>query len=765
MATDRLFNIFRSFTITTGLSLCAYSAWRLPYSSVDLGYFVLVLFITLFGSWATLQLPRIRVHLSFYDIVIFLTLLLYGCEAAVLVGAAEGLCNSIHFKRVNNRKLPFVSMLFNVALMAISTFVTNWVIVFGFGPIEELVKQGGTLNLIIVLWVMAITQYSVNTFFAASHTSFREKQSIFHSYIKYYFGTYPTFIAGAMAAGLLYALLNKVGIYTLPITAPFIIILYITQRRYLDDMRETTEKAEEAERARAEAERKRAEIEHERAEAERKRAEQAESHVDELNFYIAEQERISRELADSKDHFRHAAFHDSLTGLPNRAMFVDHLKSVIDKGRKFDHYRFAVLFVDLDRFKNINDSLGHNYGDKLLCEIARRLRSSVRNSDIVARFGGDEFALLLDGLNEPNDATRIAEKILVELAVPFHLDEHEAYTSGSIGIALSSPEYREPEDLLRDADTAMYRAKESGKGRCELFDKAMHSRALARLQLETDLRRAIEREQFYVNYQPILHLKKGEIYGFEALVRWKHPDKGIVSPAEFIPIAEETGLIVAIGEWVMEEACRQMKRWQEKYSALSDAIISINLSGRQLAQHDLISHVKRILDDSSINPSTVKLEITESVVMENAEMATSILNELRMMGFQLSIDDFGTGYSSLSYLHRFPVNTLKIDRSFVSRIEQGDENLEIVRTIVNLARNLGMEVVAEGIETERQLNHLKLLSCKYGQGYLFSKPLDVSAAEKFIEENPFAQTQEIEDNSVTLDERAVFLKKDEVVNV
>jgi diguanylate cyclase (GGDEF)-like protein len=394
-----------------------------------------------------------------------------------------------------------------------------------------------------------------------------------------------------------------------------------------------------------------------------------------------------------------------------------------------------VLFLDLDRFKNINDSLGHVYGDKLLIEIACRLRTCVREVDTVARFGGDEFAVLLDETCNLADAIRVAEKIQLELHRPLELHGQENFTSASIGVALSSMGYDNPDDMLRDADTAMYRAKDHGKARHEVFDHTMHTRAVAMMRLESDLRRALEREEFRIQYQPIVALRTGKLKGFEALVRWEHPDRGLVSPNEFIPVAEETGLIVALGQWVLEQACWQLREWQTSFPASRNLTMSVNLSGKQIAQPDIAERLQDVLRTTELDPRCLKLEITETVVMENTEAVTVILDRLRTLGVSLAIDDFGTGYSSLSYLHRFPVNTLKIDRSFVGRMTAGDENLEIVRTIVTLAQNLVMDVVAEGIETFDQLALLKALRCDYGQGHFFSKPLNAEAVAELLKAN------------------------------
>ncbi|HEX8853774.1 MAG TPA: EAL domain-containing protein, partial [Pyrinomonadaceae bacterium] len=403
--------------------------------------------------------------------------------------------------------------------------------------------------------------------------------------------------------------------------------------------------------------------------------------------------------------------------------------------KRRDSRLFAVLFLDLDRFKIVNDSLGHMVGDQLLVGIGRRLETCLRPGDTVARLGGDEFTILLEDLNDAEEAIEVAGRLQKEVSLPFNLNGHEVFTTVSIGIALSTTGYERPEEVLRDADTAMYRAKTQGKARHEVFDKAMHARALNLLQLETDLRRAVEREEFFLHYQPIVSLETGLIRGFEALVRWQHPERGPVSPIDFIPVAEETGLIIPIGEWVLAEACREVKRWQAMFPSYPPLQISVNISGKQLMKSDLIEQVRRVLHETGIEARALKLEITESIMMENIESAISILNHLRALGVELSIDDFGTGYSSLSYLHRFPVSTLKIDRSFVGRMDGNNENAEIVRTIVMLARNLDMDVIAEGVETESQVTQLRALRCEYGQGYHFSKPVDGAGVAALLTNN------------------------------
>jgi diguanylate cyclase (GGDEF)-like protein/PAS domain S-box-containing protein len=430
----------------------------------------------------------------------------------------------------------------------------------------------------------------------------------------------------------------------------------------------------------------------------------------------------------------HGAFHDALTDLPNRALFMNWLSRALAHAQRRPNYKFAVLFLDLDRFKNINDSLGHSFGDRLLVLVAERLRACLRTDDMVSRIGGDEFAVFLDEIEDVNQAVTVAQKILGELSRPFSVDSHDVFTGTSIGIAVSSTGYEKPDDLLRDADAAMYRAKSAGKGRYEIFDAAMHARVMSLMKLESDMRRAIEREEFELYYQPIVSLRTGNIAGFEALLRWNHPERGPLPPTEFVPLAEETGLIVPIGLWSLRKACAQMHLWQARGTVASGATISVNVSARQFQDEGLVLAVKSVLEQTGLSPGSLKLEITESTLMHNAESSTVMLNQLRALNVQLHIDDFGTGYSSLAYLNQFPIDALKIDKSFVSGLGVGEESLEIVRTIVTMAQTLGMDAVAEGIETTEQLLQLKALGCKYGQGFYFAAPQMADRAEHLLHE-------------------------------
>jgi len=447
----------------------------------------------------------------------------------------------------------------------------------------------------------------------------------------------------------------------------------------------------------------------------------------------------------------HDAFHDPLTSLPNRALFLDRLERAIVRADRHSDYQFAVLFIDIDRFKIVNDSLGHPAGDDLLIQVSERILSCLRLPDVVARpvtglawkakddtlarLGGDEFTVLLDDIRDPSDSVRVAERIQNSFAEPFVIRNQDVFATASIGITVNSA-HAVAVDVLRDADTAMYRAKLHGGARCEVFDQAMHQHSVNRLNLETDLRRALEREEFRVYYQPIIALRTGNISGFEALLRWQRSDNALVAPADFIGVAEETGLIVAIGKWVLKTACEQAHQWHLASPRGVPLTMSVNISARQFLQDDLVTQVEGILRETQVEPTAINLEVTESVTMGDAERTIRVVKELKKLGLRFSIDDFGTGYSSLSYLGRFPMDTLKIDRSFVSNLKSNPENHEIIRTIIGLARNLRMDVVAEGTETLEEITYLKTLDCEFAQGYFFSKPVDSISAQALLGENP-----------------------------
>jgi diguanylate cyclase (GGDEF)-like protein/PAS domain S-box-containing protein len=789
--------------IALGAAAFLFSVLQAPVSQVDVRYLFLTLITICVGSRITIQIPGVNEHISVSDTFIFLTILLMGGDLAILLSASEAFCSSLRF---NKKRL---TVIFNTATAALSTFLSVWALRLSFGSIEDL-RGGYSAPFIVAICILALVQYISNSGTVAIAAALRNNLPLWMTWRKSFLWTSITYFAGASAAGIISKLIDTVGFYAFLATTPIIAIVYFTYCTYLKNVEASAAQAEQAERhvaaLRESEERFRSAFDHAAGMAlvgtdgswikvNRSLCEmvgyseqellqsnfQAITHEDDLSDMTSQVEKLLegkdstyqmelrynhkrgnvvwallsvtmirdslhnsvnlifqiQDITDRKqaeERLLHEAFHDVLTGLPNRALFMDHLKLSVERGKRRDDRLFAVLFLDLDRFKIINDSLGHMVGDQLLVGIARRLEICLRPGDTVARLGGDEFTVLLEDLMNVSEAIDVADRLQKALALPFNLNGHEVFATVSIGIALSSTGYDRPEEVLRDADTAMYRAKMLGKARHEVFDKTMHARAMNLLQMESDLRRAIERKEFVLHYQPIVALESGTISGFEALIRWQHPERGFVPPSDFIPIAEETGLIIHIGQWVLREACRQIHEWQELYPQYPPLQISVNLSGKQFNTSNLIDQIRQVLRETNVEPHSLKLEITESMVMENFETAIEMLNQLRTLGIELSIDDFGTGYSSLSYLHRFPISTLKIDRSFVSRMSDNNENAEIVRTILMLARSLKMDVVAEGVETKDQLTQLAMLECEYGQGYYFSKPLDSEGAARLLAE-------------------------------
>jgi len=458
---------------------------------------------------------------------------------------------------------------------------------------------------------------------------------------------------------------------------------------------------------------------------------------------------VTRDITDRKraqEKLEYNTFHDPLTGFPKRNLFVDRLQHCWLRARRNPAYKYAVLFVDVDGFKVFNDSMGHEGGDQLIIEIGRRLSACLRYDDtvtlpkgkrrigdqVLSRLGGDEFTILLDGLRDPSDAMRVAKRIQAAMAKPFQIGGRGIFTSASIGIALSTTPHERPEDLLRDADIAMRRAKALGKSRCQLFDAEMHTRAVNRLKLESELRIALEENQLRLHYQPIVQVETGEIVGFEALLRWQHPEQGLLAPDKFIEIAESTGLIVPIGRWVLDSACQQIRSWQSMFPSDPLLSISVNVSAKQFTHTTLVSDARTIIRKTEIEPSRLQLEVTESMAMADPDLTDRVLVQLKDLGIQIVIDDFGTGHSSLSRLRRFPVDVIKIDRSFVHNMHDDHVNRDIVHLILTLAQNLNLKVIAEGIESSAHVLQLKQLNCQLGQGYFFSPPLEADAAQQLL---------------------------------
>ena len=458
---------------------------------------------------------------------------------------------------------------------------------------------------------------------------------------------------------------------------------------------------------------------------------------------LAAELRAQHELARSRSQeevLRRRTLKDTLTGLPNRALFLDRVDHAVIRARRHKDFRFAVLSLDLDRFKGLNDSLGMDVADKVLVTVARRLEACLRGEDMLARLSGDEFAILLESLADDSDGGRVAERILRTLAVPVHTEAGAVMATASIGVSLSSsgiePGPEAAMQLVQRSAAALTRAKQGGRARYEMFDREMHARAVARLRMETDLRLAVERGEFELFYQPLITLETGRITELEALVRWRHPQRGLVPPLEFIPLAEETGLIVPIGTWVLSQACRQMREWQERFPRETPLAVSVNLSVRQFIQPNFVRHVAEVVKASGLDPHCLKLEITESFAIDDPKGTRGMLQELRDLGVRIYLDDFGTGYSSLGYLHQLPLDAIKIDRSFVMQMNLGGTHLQLVRTVRSLAENIGVFAVAEGVETTEQLTTLRAMGCESAQGYLFSKPISAHEAGLLLETDP-----------------------------
>ncbi len=675
----------------------------------------LLIFTLVVTPQMSLKLPRAKFFLSFSDSIIFLGFILYGGYAAILLAAVETLANCLYIKR---RGEPFsrLFIFFNICSAALSTTITYifWLFFVSVSGVDY--TTGTTTNLISALGFLAITQFLTTSVAVAILYSIITGESAWRIWKRDCFASSMTQLAGASLAVVAYQLIRHADFLTTAIVLLVFGIVYINYRQTIKNINESIEQAEQAER--------------EKTKIEQLKAEEAKNHADELEVLLVKEEKTSEALLQSKNALEHAAFYDFLTDLPNRTYVVERLKLLIEIGIETSH-KYYVLFIDLKRFKNINDRLGHNTGDRVLKLVGKRLVRLLRKEDTVARLGGDEFAVILNDLSSVEEAKRTAEYIYEKLSSPFLVSGNRIYMDLSIGIAPFDIEHKMPEDILRDADIAMHYAKDINCG-VAIFDKELRARYLERINLEADLRFAIERGELSMHYQPLVSLKNGELVGFEALLRWQHRLKGLISPAQFIPIAEDSGLIIPITKWILRETCRQITEWQKFSPVYENLLVSVNISGKHLADEDLVRDVAKALKLSNLAPASLKLEVTESTAMENPQQSIQILHGLKNLGVQLSIDDFGTGYSSLSYLHRLPFDSLKIDRSFVMEVGENGENSEVLQTIVSLAKNLKMRTFAEGIETESQLSVLQNLGCDYGQGYLMSRPLPADQMEKLL---------------------------------
>jgi diguanylate cyclase (GGDEF)-like protein len=708
---DKTADLYLWVLLPCGIGAFLWAVVRFPAEKINVGLLALA-FVTIFlSSYLRIQLPRTKIHLTISDALVFLSMLLYGGPVAVLLATLETIFAAWTLRR-HGVRMKKQTVLINVLIAAFSTFVTYSAVSLIFGPPDHVFQHAGTSAVIWILSLTALSQFLTNSLSVAAFVALRTETEYWRVWNEYCLNSLAIYVGGAAMAGIAAKAVQQTNMFLFAAVIAFFSIVYLTYRRQVDDIVATAARAEDSER---------------------KRAEQAEDHVKELQHYVGELEKSGEALRESHESFRHAAYHDPLTGLPNRRYFLERLKLLIERSADGSGSKFALLFLDINRFKTVNDSLGHSAGDELICHVAARMTAAAGPNSMVGRFSGDEFAVLLTNVCEATEVTLFADRAAARIAEPFELGGRSVFVSVSIGIAFDDSKYTVGEEILRDADIAMYYAKENQKN-WVIFDQKMHARAISLLEVETDLRYAIENDQLELYYQPIIDLDQMRLSGFEALVRWNHPTRGLVSPGEFISVSEDTGLIVPMTIQLLHKACRQLVEWQRRSIKNECLTINVNISGKHFTEGDLVAQIKTVLAKTQIDPAYLKLEITETAVMENAEHAISMLNQIKATGVCLSVDDFGTGYSSLSYLHRFPIDTLKIDRSFVSAMEDGTENGEIVKAVIALAAALNLNVVAEGIESVAQLGQLRSLGCEYGQGYLFSRPLPVREIERLFDD-------------------------------
>lgn len=746
MSQEKVFKLYKILVATLGFSGFVLSIFSASQQIINWHFLLFSIITVVIASKMNINLPHSRTILGFSDSMVFLAFLLFGGTEAVFISALEMFVSCL-ILRFQGIKFDTLTFLFNVASNILSTVITAYIWTNHLKLTDSELRDSN-LKLVSALGVIALSQFLTNSIFVAIHNSLKSKESFLKKWKDDGLKLSITQIAGATIAGTAFRIYWGGDLFTTAIISVILFLGYFNYRKVVNDMNSSFDEAEKAQK--------------EKADAEQNRAEQAEKYAKELAVSLETQERISEELQKSNDALEHAAYHDDLTKLPNRAYLIERLNLLLEIGIEVSH-KYYVIFLDINRFKNINDSLGHTIGDKVLVLVSRRLLRAVRLEDTVARLGGDEFAIILNDLSSVEEAKEYAKKIQRKLSQPFTLRGHKIFTSVQIGISPFEPEHKKPEDILRDADIAMHHAKQNGL-EFAVFDKVLRSNLLEKIKLEGELRFAIQRNELSMHYQPLISLEDGQIIGFEALLRWNHAELGFIPPSKFIPIAEESDLIIPITNWILKQTTEQIAKWQKISNAYSSLMVSVNISGKHLSQDGLLEEVNRCLKNAKLTPASLKLEITESTAMSNAETTIKILTKLKHLGVQLSIDDFGTGYSSLSYLHRLPFDTLKIDRSFVYQVNENGENSQILQTIISLAKNLKMRVIAEGIETESQLELLQNLDCDYGQGYLFSKPLPKNDIEDLLykrhvwfpesflsqENNPTERRKQTENESLSI---------------
>ena len=708
MTHSRFYKIYQRATIFIGVIVLVLSILNLPLDTLGNGFLFFLFFSLLMAPFMSVKLPKAKSGLSFSDSLIFLGFILYGGSAAILIAATGMLALCVRLKWKGQLVFRPLMIPSNIGTSAISTAIMSVVATYLIGVFAIDQKSTESNILLPYLAILAIVHFLATSVIRIPFSRNFGKIPVWSIWKNELFQISLGQVAGAGVAFVISKFIYQMSFGSTAIILFLFAIVYVNYRKTMSDIDESIEQAEKAEQ--------------EKAEIAKLKADEAEKHAGELEVLLKSEEEISQDLRRSKDELEYSAFHDALTDLPNRAYLMERLKFLIELGMESSE-EYYLVFLDLSRFKNINDSLGHSTGDQVLKIVSLRLRRLLRDEDSITRLGGDEFAIILTHLKSIEKAQKVASKIYETITKPFMINGNKIFSDLHIGIAPLDFEHVKPEDVIRDADIAMHHAKEKNLG-IAVFDKDMRSHHLKRIRLEADLRSAVERNELSMNYQPIISLKDGNTVGFEALLRWIHPELGFISPAEFIPISEETGSIIPITKWILKETCSQVAKWNKALDKDSQMFVSVNISGRHLAEEDLIKDIEQALRLSGLPADLLKLEITETTAMENAEQAIQILQNLTNLGVKLSIDDFGTGYSSLSYLHRLPFETLKIDRSFVVNADEGDEeDVKILETIVSLAKSLSKKVIAEGIETEKQLHQLQLLGSDFAQGYLFSKPL------------------------------------------
>ncbi len=785
-----LLEVYRWLVILCGAPVLSSSMTDLGKGEISVYLILLIAFTSLVASRISIKFPSFNGTITVSDTFIFIALLVWGAPAAIATAVFEAIALTIRLKSKLAR-----TYLFNISSSALTTWIGAGVLFETFGPAETLSHDLPAFTFGLAMCLLALSYFLANLVLTAIMQMLKLELSQWKEWSRYYLWTCITFFIGAALAGIFVKLIFLGGIVAMLLIAPIAIFCYLAYTSYiktvdalqasesrfrssfdyatigmgivspsggwlqvnksLSEILQYTEPELLSQNFRtsihpdciAEVEENfdrvvSGEIPAFQFEARFKNKEDgdvwamlgvstAHDSQGELRHLIFQvQDITSRKKAEDRLWFD--ANHDALTGLPNRASFIARLDDIVTRRVTFENPLNAILFLDLDGFKIVNDSLGHAAGDELLKEVAQRLLECIRGNDLVARLGGDEFTVLLVSLQDINQATIVAERIKAKFLTAFRVGDQEVFIGTSIGIATSEIGYSNGNDMLRDADAAMYQAKASGKGCYNIFDHEMHANALSMLHLANDLRRALDRGEFVVHYQPIKSLESNKVRAFEALVRWNHPTLGQLTPAAFIPLAEENGIVNEIDNWVMRRACEQLRAWQAEFEELNEVAISVNISSRQFARVGLFDTVKSVLMDTSLPPGNLLLEITESAMIKNLTNTATILRELNFLGVRIALDDFGTGYSSLNYLHELPISVLKIDRSFVHRIGNDNEGVEILKAIIALASSLKMETTAEGIETANQLEELQKIGCISGQGYYLSRPLSADAVTGFL---------------------------------